>query len=198
MIIPRQTGTALSLSTTLQGPLLTLRAPLIEDYREWAKLRGDSRAFLTPWEALWHPDALTEIVYGRRLRRTHAEWRDDEGYTFHLFAKNRLIGGIGLTQIRRGIAQAGLLGYWIGEAHARQGYMTEATGLVLDLAFSRLGLHRVEASCIPENIASCTLLQNLGFRQEGFARSYLKIAGEWADHNLYSIVEDEWRQGLQT
>jgi ribosomal-protein-alanine N-acetyltransferase len=193
MIIPRQTTMPLSMALVLQGNRLTLRPPMAEDWNEWSSLRGDSRAFLTPWEALWHPDALSDAVYTRRLRRAHADWREDEGYSFHIFAKNKLVGGIGLTQIRRGIAQSGLLGYWIGERYARQGYMTEAVALVLDMAFDKLGLHRVEASCIPDNIASRKLLSNLGFREEGFAHSYLKIAGEWADHILFGITEDEWR-----
>ncbi len=190
-------GLPLPASLLLEGPRVVLRQPIASDYSEWAALRGESRAFLTPWEPLWPTDAISEGGYNRRIRRGHTEWREDEGYSFHVFTRaGLLLGGIGLSQVRRGIAQTAVLGYWIGQRHARQGYTGEATRLVLDLAFRKLGLHRVEASFIPDNIASRTLLERAGFRQEGFARAYLKIAGEWADHLLYAILEDEW-QALQ-
>ncbi len=196
----KQADLPLPTTLLLQGEKVVLRQPIADDWTEWSMLRSESRAFLTPWEAIWAPDALTEPVYSRRMRRSHAEWREDEGYSFHVFAKDtgRLAGGIGLTQIRRGMAQSGTIGYWIGERYTRKGLTTEATKLVLDLAFGRLGLHRVEAACIPDNAASRKLLGNLGFRQEGFAYSYLKIAGEWADHLLFGIVEDEWRARAAT
>jgi hypothetical protein len=88
--------------------------------------------------------------------------------------------------VRRGVAQAGTIGYWVGETHARQGIMTEAVGLVLRYAFDELGLHRVEAACLPHNAASRGLLRKCGFQEEGYAAQYLKINGAWRDHVLYA------------
>jgi len=102
-----------------------------------------------------------------------------------------LIGGIALNDVRRGMAQKGTLGYWIGEPYARQGYMSEAVGLVCSFAFETLKLHRLEAGCLPRNEASRRLLARLGFMQEGFARAYLRINGKWEDHILWGMVKRE-------
>ncbi len=181
-------------SIRLEGGKAMLRPPAPDDWHEWSALRSESRAFLTPWEPLWPTDSLSEAVYNRRMRRISAEWRDDDAYSFHVFdiATGRLVGGIGLSQIKRGIAQSGVIGYWVGHRYARQGYTIEATRLVTNFAFDKLSLHRVEATCIPGNDASRLLLEKLGFKREGYARKYLKIAGEWADHLLFAVIQDEW------
>ena len=91
--------------------------------------------FLTPWEPSWSADALTRAAFRRRLARYASDWRTDQGYSFFLFRRedDALVGGIGLSNVRRGVAETGSLGYWIGERYARQGYMTEASRLVARL-----------------------------------------------------------------
>ena len=91
-----------------------------------------------------------------------------------------------MSNVRRGVAQDGTLGYWIGKPYARQGFMSAALRLMLGLAFQHLSLHRVEAACLPQNEASAALLRRCGFEQEGLARAYLKIGGEWRDHLLFA------------
>ena len=103
------------------------------------------------------------------------------------------MGGVTLSNVRRGVAQAASVGYWIGERFARQGYMTEAVLAVVEFAFEELGLHRVEAACLPENDASRSLLLKVGFRQEGYARQYLRINGKWQDHLLFEMLRDDPR-----
>src|SRR3546814_15914044 len=76
------------------------------------------------------------------------------------------------------------IGYWIGGRYARQGFMSEAASAVVEFAFEELALHRVEAACLPSNDASRSLLLKVGFRQEGYARQYLRINGKWQDHLL--------------
>ncbi|WP_247889164.1 GNAT family N-acetyltransferase [Azospirillum brasilense] len=171
------------------------RPPLRRRWREWADLRADSRAFLTPWEPTWPADALTRAAFGRRLRRQAQEWRDDQGYSFLVYdrATDRLVGGLGLTNLRRGVAQMATLGYWVGQPYARNGYMAGATRLVLDFAVGQLGLHRVGAACLPTNAPSRGLLEKVGFTHEGYARGYLRIDGVWRDHVLYAILREEWQ-----
>jgi ribosomal-protein-alanine N-acetyltransferase len=102
-----------------------------------------------------------------------------------------LVGGLTLANIRRGCAQAASLGYWMGAPYARAGHMTAAVNAVIPFAFGTLKLHRIEAACIPANIASVRLLEKTGFRREGFARQYLCIDGNWQDHLLYAKLESD-------
>jgi ribosomal-protein-alanine N-acetyltransferase len=128
-----------------------------------------------------------------------SEWREDLGYSWLLFRRGdgALLGGVTLSNVRRGVAQSGSLGYWIGASHARRGYMTEALQLLLPYAFERLGLHRIEAACLPNNAASRGLLRKLGFVEEGYAREYLRINGSWQDHVLYGLLKPELRAAPQ-
>ena len=102
-----------------------------------------------------------------------------------------LLGGLTLGLVRRGVAQACTLGYWMGERHAGKGHMTEAVRGALRFAFSDLALHRVEAACLPNNLASRRLLERVGFQREGEARAYLRINGVWADHFLYGVLSSD-------
>jgi ribosomal-protein-alanine N-acetyltransferase len=182
----------------LDGERIFLRPMRAKDWRSWSRLRLSSRDFLVPWEPTWPADALTRHAYRRRVRAQIAESRQGLGYTLHIFRHqdHALLGAITLGQIRRGVALTATLGYWIGEPHARQGYMAEAMELVMRFAFRELGLHRLEAACLPSNEASQALLKRLGFREEGMARGYLRIAGEWRDHLLFArLAEDVAARG---
>jgi len=180
----------------LETARLILRRPVLADWRAWSALRTASHDFLVPWEPSWPEDALSLAAYRRRLRQMAAEWRADQGYGFFIFlrAGGELIGGVNLSHLRRGVAQTASVGYWMGEAHARQGAMTEAMGILIPYAFDRLGLHRLEAACLPHNKASRALLAKLGFREEGYAIRYLKINGSWQDHVLHSLLVEDYKR----
>lgn len=173
-----------------------LRPPVQRDWREWAALRAESREFLVPWEPTWAYDALTRGAFRRRLKVYHAEMRQGISYSFLVFrrADDALIGGVTLSNVHRGVAQSASLGYWAGVRHSRQGYMTEALAAALGHAFGALGLHRVEAACLPDNAASRALLLRSGFREEGHAREYLRINGRWQDHILFGLVRGDFAE----
>ena len=176
----------------LIGDRVFLRPPERGDYEAWASLRAGSRDFLSPWEPSWPPDALSRANFRARVARYAEDWRTDQAYNFFIFARDEtLIGGIGLSNIRRGVSETASLGYWVGEPFARQRYMTSALPLVVDFAFERLGLHRLEAACLPNNAPSRSLLARAGFQQEGYAREYLCIAGKWQDHLLFGILRGD-------
>jgi ribosomal-protein-alanine N-acetyltransferase len=177
----------------ITGDHVALRAPQMADFAEWADLRETSRLFLTPWEPIWPDDDLTRAAYRRRLRRYAEEQRTDQAYPFFIFRNedNALVGGLTLANIRRGVAQAGSLGYWIGAPFARRGYMYAAVRALIPFAFGTLRLHRLEAACIPANKASIALLEKTGFTREGYAREYLCINGVWQDHLLYARLKDD-------
>ena len=177
------------------GDGVVLRVPQGQDYAAWAELRAQSRAFLTPWEPTWSSNELTKVSFRRRLKHYARDMREDLGYAFFLFREldDTLLGGLTLSNVRRGVTQACTLGYWIGAPHARQGYMTAGLRAVVPFVFDNLRLHRLEAACIPHNDASRRLLEGVGFSREGLARRYLKIDGVWQDHLLYALVEDDTR-----
>ena len=171
----------------VEGDGLVMRAPRMDDYESWSGLRGESRAFLEPWEPLWSPDDLTRGAFRRRLTRYADEIRQDQAYPLLIFKRDgmTLVGGLTFGNIRRGVARTTTLGYWMGQKYAGQGLMTRAVRLGLGFAFDRLALRRVEAGCVPGNIASIRVLEANGFEREGYAREYLCIAGEWKDHILF-------------
>lgn len=181
--------------TVIEAPRLTLRLPQHADYRAWSALREASVAFLTPWEPTWAPDHLSRRAFSARV--SWAARAEADGSALPLFLIRRsdgaLVGAITLDHIRRGPAQAGTIGYWVGEPFARQGYMREAIEVVSRHAFTRLDLSRIEAACLPENTASRGVLEQSGFKYEGVAQAYLQIAGRWRNHVLYALLRHDRR-----
>jgi ribosomal-protein-alanine N-acetyltransferase len=177
---------------SLEGETVRLRPPRSSDYRAWAELRAASRGFLQPWEPTWPSDDLTRTAFRRRLSIYARDQELGQGYALFVFRKadDRLVGGVNLRDVRRGVSQSAAFGYWVGQPFARQGYIGDAVRTVSAFAFQSLGLHRLEAACLPENEASRRLLLRAGFEPEGRARGYLKINGVWRDHLLFGLVRD--------
>jgi len=177
---------------SVAGEGVLLRIPQAPDYADWTALREESRDFLTPWEPTWPADDLSRSAFRRRIKRYSEDLRTDQGYAFLIIrsSDNTLVGGLTLANIRRGVAQAGSIGYWMGRPFVRQGYMTAAVRAIIPFAFTSLRLHRLEAACIPTNAGSIRLLEKTGFVREGYAREYLCINGIWQDHLLYGRLKD--------
>ena len=171
---------------------LLLRAPRMDDSVDWAQLRQESRSFLAPWEPVWPVDDLTRQSFRRRMKRYHDDMIADLAYTLFIFepTTGSLMGGMTLGNVRRGVSQSATLGYWMGQPFAGRGIMTKAVRVMKVFAFEKLGLRRIEAGCIPNNIASIRVLEANGFEREGYAREYLCIAGVWQDHFLYACLND--------
>ncbi|CTQ48260.1 GNAT family N-acetyltransferase [Jannaschia donghaensis] len=179
----------------IQTERMILRLPQHGDYRAWAALRESSATFLQPWEPEWAADHLSRKSFTNRVywaSRSHGQ-----GSALALFLTRKsddtIMGAITLDNVRRGPAQSGTLGYWIGQSHARQGYMREAILAVSHHAFARLDLSRLEAACLEENSASRGLLERSGFKYEGVAQSYLQISGRWRNHVLYAMLRSDRR-----
>ena len=136
---------------------------------------------------------MTRASFKRRVRRVQREAAEQTGFAFLIFRHDddALLGGITLSNIRRGVSQSCCLGYWMSARHAGRGYMRRAVDLVLKFCFDELRLHRVEAACIPGNDRSLGLLEKAGFVREGYAKRYLMIDGRWQDHVLLSHMATE-------
>ena len=174
----------------LRGEQVYLREPELGDFEDWAEIRQRSRAYLEKWEPTWSADEFSRFAFRQRIRIYAQRARDDEGYAFFIFDKqtNHLVGGLTLSHVRRGVSQSATVGYWIGEQFAGKGLMKDALSALLAVASSRFGFHRLEAACLPHNKRSRHLLLACGFELEGFAKSYVKIAGRWEDHQLFGLV----------
>jgi ribosomal-protein-alanine N-acetyltransferase len=181
----------------VRGEAVTLRIPSPVDHAAWAALREQSRAYLQPWEPLWPEDDLGRAAFRRRLTLYEREMDAGNAWPFfiHRTDDDALVGAVTLSNIRRGVAETGTLGYWIGQPFAGQGLATDAVRALCGFAFDTARLHRVEAACVPANIASRRVLEKAGFEHEGQARAYLKINGAWADHVLFGLVRDETDHG---
>jgi ribosomal-protein-alanine N-acetyltransferase len=181
----------------LEGEGVLLRPHRASDYGEWVELRAGSRAFLQPWEPTWPGDDLTRAAYRRRLSAYVDDIERGAAYPFLIFRQGDgvMVGGITLSNVRRGVAQMGSIGYWVGEPYARRGHTLAAVRTITRFCFGRLGLHRIEAACLPTNEASRGVLSKAGFQQEGLARAYLRINGAWRDHLLFGLLASSGEGG---
>lgn len=176
-----------------RGRRVLLRLPQPGDLAEFRAVVRESADFLRPWEPRpppgLKPDSperfqrmLDGNAAGHNLKMLVC--RADDG---------RIMGSFSLNNIVRGVFQSAAIGYWIGGAFARRGYMTEALQLALRQAFLKEKLHRVEANIMPHNKASIALVRRAGFEKEGYSRRYLKIAGRWQDHERWALLKEDWR-----
>ncbi|MEM9782955.1 MAG: GNAT family protein [Pseudomonadota bacterium] len=174
---------------------LVLRPPELPDFEAWAILRRESRQFLQPWEPRWSPDHLTSRAFRNRVVWADRSIRQGEAIPLFLTLRETgaVVGGLTLSNIRREPADAGTLGYWTGARHARQGYMREALDALAQHAFGEMRLSRLEAACLPDNLASRALLERCGFKYEGVAQAYLQIDGRWRNHVLYAALRPDRR-----
>ena len=182
-------------SVSILTARLSLRLPEHRDFREWAKLRHQSRAFLSPWEPIWAADHLSRASFTNRVYWSQRAVKNGNAVPLFVFHKEagQLVGAITLDNIRRGPSQVGTIGYWVGEQYARQGFMSEAIIAMVAHAFGALDLSRVESACLPDNLASRGVLEKAGFKYEGVAQSYIQINGRWRNHVLYAALRGDRR-----
>lgn len=178
----------------LAGARVVLQPPRMRDWGDWADVRARNYAALQPFEPTWPPDCLSPGFFKRRLRRQQADWQADLARYFliRLQEDGALIGGININNMTLGAARHGSLGYWLDQDYRGQGYMQESIKCVLSYAFEAMALQRVHAACIPDNDKSMNVLRRCGFVQEGFARAYMQINGQWRDHYLFGITKDAY------
>ncbi len=189
---------ARSISLSLSGERVVIRTPERRDMDQWIAARTRNRSYLQPYEPKWPDDALTPAAFNRRLGRQQRDIRTGHACPFLIIRLDnlQLIGAINLNNIVRGAAQYASMGYWLDEQSQGQGYMTEAAMLALGHAFGPLKLHRINAGCVPHNGRSKSLLTRLGFEEEGYAKRYLQINGEWQDHILFGLSIETWKTTL--
>ncbi len=184
----------------LQTARMVVRPPEEADAEAVATYFLNNREFHAPWSPVMTEEFFTLPYWKGRIAEVPRQIRREERFSFFMFAgdelrqdlasgSERLIcGHAQLSGIMRGPAQFCFLGYALAECGEGRGLMEEALRAIIDYAFDKLKLHRVQANYMPHNRRSGKLLRKLGFVPEGYARDYLKIAGKWEDHILTSLT----------
>lgn len=145
-----------------------------------------SQAHHLPWVASFTDQAGFDAWFAR------CESGPQLGFVARERASRQVVGVINLSEIVRGAFHNAYLGYYGMAAFAGRGLMREALRQVLGRAFGEAGLHRLEANIQPGNTASIALVRRLGFRLEGYSPRYLRIDGEWRDHERWALLADEF------
>ena len=188
------------LDVRLETQRLVLRPACIGDYPQWKFVRSRNYDYLKPFEPSWLAGCLSKDFFDRRVKRLTDDWHKDRTYAFVLFLKEEgsLIGGLNINNVSRGAANFGSLGYWLDETMQGRGYMAEAGFAVLEHAFSTLRFSRMNAATLPHNQKSRSMLERLGFVEEGFAEKYIQIDGRRQDHVLFGLNAEDFSKRGQT
>jgi ribosomal-protein-alanine N-acetyltransferase len=191
----RLASTAPARSLDLAGRRVRLCTLVDSDYEAWHAVRVRCRDWLVPWEPRSKGSPLPPedaASFAARCSMRERERQLGTGFGFGIFYEGKFAGEVTLSSIQRGPFQNGSIGYWIDERLAGCGLVPEAVVVVLQYAFEMLRLHRIEVAIIPRNRASRRVVEKLGLRDEGVARGFLEINGEWEDHVRYAITAEEW------
>ncbi|MGF6641407.1 GNAT family N-acetyltransferase [Paraburkholderia sp. MM6662-R1] len=143
-----------------------------------------SQDYHLPWCTPFTDQAGFDAWFGRCLTGPHV------GLIARERLSGRIVGVVNITEIVLGTFQGAYLAYYGMSDFARKGLMTEAVRAAIGVAFHDFGLHRLEANIQPGNQASIALVRRLGFQREGFSQNYLRISGEWRDHERWALVFD--------
>lgn len=182
------------------GPLRTaggdvgLRPPQLRDAAAWSSARLRDRGYLQRWEptsaASWQERNSTASWPGH-WSALRSLGRKGTALPFAITVDGEFAGQLTVGNVVRGALRSAWIGYWLMERLAGAGAATAAVALAVDHCFTRVGLHRLEATVRPENAASMRVLEKSGFRHEGLFERYLDVAGAWRDHYVYALtVED--------
>jgi len=159
------------------------------DEKEFTALMRMSQHLHEPWIS----PPTNAILFRHYLHRISKE--DYEGFAVCRTSDDRIVGAINLNHIVRGSFLSASLGYYVGAEFHGHGYMAEGLRLLVQYAFTTLGLHRLEANIQPENTRSQNLVARCGFIKEGFSEGFLFINGAWRDHERWCCVDQ--RGGLK-
>ena len=163
-----------------------------DDAEELAGLLARNRSFLAPFEP--ERPASFFSTAGQRVRLDELEDRRriGAGNVYAILDEDEIAGTISLSNVVRGAFQSANIGYWVDRDRNGRGLASRAVEAVAAEAFGPIGLHRLEAGTLVDNIASQRVLEKNGFTRIGVAPRYLRIGGAWRDHVLYQRTVDQW------
>ncbi len=167
------------------------------DRHTWRRVRQANAGWLGPWDATAPASSGAQPrSFAAMVRAMRREARAGRQLPFVIELDGRFVGQLTVSNVLRGSAQFASVGYWVDEAYAGRGIVTRAVAMAVDHCFGPVGLHRVEVAIRPENHASLRVVEKLGFAQVGLAPRYLHIDGEWRDHRLFALTQEDVPGGL--
>jgi [ribosomal protein S5]-alanine N-acetyltransferase len=165
-----------------------LRPVRVQDAAALADLYAGQRDFLAPYDPVRADGFYTTAGQRAELEQSVAQAAADLRHRFVILLGGRPVGTLGIGNVVRAVFQSANLGYFVAREVNGRGVATRAVALAAEHAFGTLGLHRLEAGTLVDNVASQRVLEKNGFDRIGVARNYLRIAGEWRDHVLFQRV----------
>lgn len=189
---------------TLTADGVTLRPLRLRDARAWRALRERNEEWLRPWEATLPPAAAAipapadavPVSFAAMVRRQRRDAVEGRGLPWAIEVEGALAGQLTVSGIAYGSLRSASIGYWIDGERAGRGIVPRAVAMACDYAFDALGLHRIEISIRPENLASLRVVEKLGFRFEGLRPAYLHIDGDWRDHLTFTLFAGDRRPSV--
>jgi ribosomal-protein-alanine N-acetyltransferase len=181
----------------LDAERTAIRPLSLGDLDEFTTAVTANRSHTEPWEPLHAEAHYTRAGQSDTLRRDVEAWELGTGYAFAILDREHddaIIGRIALGNVVHGAWCNATLGYWVASSAGGRGHATTAAGLICEFAFRHAGLHRVQPAVIPRNIRSIRVVEKAGFRREGRALRYLRIAGNWEDHDIFALTLEDWEQ----
>lgn len=174
--------------------VVELRPVRLRDGAAWSRTRLRDEEHLAPWEPTlpgpWADrNALAE--WPARWAALRSMGRAGQALPFTLLVDGQFAGQVVIGNVVREPLLSAYVGYWVGAHVAGGGAATAGVALAVDHCFSRVGLHRIEATVRPENARSLRVLAKLGFREEGLLRRYLEVDGDWRDHLVLAVTEED-------
>ena len=171
---------------------IVLRPLGFRDRRAWLKIRENNKNWFKEWEATLPGESnLNPASFYQVVKNLRDEARSHRALPFVITVDGSLAGQVTVANINYGSTRSAYIGYWIGEEFAGRGYTPLAVAMAIDHCFKSLKLHRIEIAIRPENIKSLRVVEKLGLRSEGARPKFLHINGEWRDHLIFAINEDE-------
>jgi ribosomal-protein-alanine N-acetyltransferase len=178
----------------LDAGAVGLRPLRRRDGGPWRQIRIRDQDLIARWDATsrktWSQRHST-LMWRQQRAALRRSAQLGEALPFAITVDGSFAGQVTVGGIQRGALQSCWVGYWVDSAHHGKRVATRAVALVVAHLFGSVGMHRVEATISPENLASQAVVGHLGFRREGLLRRYLDIDGAWRDHLLFALtVED--------
>jgi len=185
--MPTRTAAAL-----VAGPRVYLRPARKSDESQFLAAVVRSRRLHSGWVIA--PGSAGS--YSRFVKRYASRKARPTHLGFLVFRKedDALVGVYNISEIVRGAFKCAFVGYYAFAPHTGGGLMTEGLALLLDVAFGKLRLHRIEVNVQPNNRRSLALAKRVGFVREGYSRRYVKVSGRWRDHVRLAMLAEDWRK----